>query len=606
VRNGSVLRLVEQGMHNMESIRRSAEDESWNLRPWIWAAVCAAGAFAVNRLVFNADGDAIWRQVAATFVIVATLGFVLTAELRRLLWAVGFALGAGAILAFVGWFTASYNKGGEIAEYPFLAGLFALLIAAPLFQTVRDEGAWRFSYARLHGHVWTDAVIGAASLFFMGVSYLLATLIGQLFNLIGIKFFSDLLRDEWFNALILGFAFGAALGLLRERDALVATLQKLVLVVFSVLAPVLAFALVGFLVSLPFTGLAPLWDSGVPTTPVLLFAAAGAVGLINAVVGDGKADGSSNRVLRWSALLLSLSILPLAVISALSMGVRIGQYGWTPDRIWGLLAVVVACVYGVAYLVSVAKAARAKAPLDWDDHLRPANVKIALGICGLALFLAMPILDFGAMSARDQVARLKSGKTKEAEFDWKAMAFDFGPKGRAALTTLSKSGSEFQKQSAAAALAAESRWNIDEAVKANNVDEYAKNFSYQPADRVLDEAGQRVVLADRQCDKPCKIFWLGENRLVVVSSNYDDGPLISTVYTRLTQAEVDAIMAEDTKKGRAGEVLKANIWQQNNRGLAVQREDVKALTPQSKVEIRTVERQQVYVNDIPVGELFAK
>ena len=590
----------------MESIRRSAEDESWNLRPWIWALVCAAGAFAVNRLVDDISDPAIWRQVAATFIIIATLAFVLTAEVRRLIWAVAFALGSAAILAFVGWFTASYNKGGEIAEYPFLAGLFALLIAAPIFQTVRDEGGWRFPYARLHGHVWTDAVIAAASLVFTGVSFLLAFLIAQLFDLIGIELFTELMREGWFGAILAGFAFGAALGLLRERDALVATLQKLVLVVFSVLAPVLAFALVGFLVSLPFTGLTPLWDSGVPTTPVLLAAAAGAVGLINAVIGDGKGDGSNNRVLRGSALLLSLSILPLAVIAALSMGTRIGQYGWTPDRIWGLIAVIVACIYGVAYLVSVARALRAKAPLDWDDHLRPANVKIALGICGLAIFLAMPILDFGAMSARDQVARLKSGKIKEAEFDWKAMAFDFGPKGRAALTTLSKAGSEFQRKSAIAALAADSRWNIDEAVKTGSFEKYSQNFSYQPAGRVLDLDGQRVLLADRQCDKPCKIVWLGENRLVVVSSNYDDGPLTSAVYTRMTQAEVDAIIADDTKKGVAGETPKANVWQQSNRGLAIQREDVKALTPQSKVEVRTVERQQIFVNDIPVGELFAK
>ena len=590
----------------MESIRRSAEDESWNLRPWIWALVCAAGALAVNRLLDQSGDPVIWRQVAATFIIIATLAFVLTGELRRLLWAVAFALGSAAILAFVGWFTASYNKGGEIAEYPFLAGLFALLIAAPIFQTVRDEGAWSFPYARLHGHVWTDAVIGAASLVFTGVSFLLAFLIAQLFDLIGIKLFTELLRYDWFVAILAGFAFGAALGLLRERDALVATLQKLVLVVFSVLAPVLAFALVGFLVSLPFTGLAPLWDSGVPTTPVLLAAAAGAVGLINAVIGDGKGDGSNNRVLRGSALLLSLCILPLAVIAALSMGTRIGQYGWTPDRIWGLIAVIVACVYGVAYLVSAAKAVRAKAPLDWDDHLRPANVKIALGICGLALFLAMPILDFGAMSARDQVARLKSGVTKAAEFDWQAMAFDFGPKGRAALTALSKSGSEFQIKSATAALAAESRWNIDEAAKVGSFEKYAANFSYQPAGRVLDTDGQRALLADRQCEKPCKIVWLGENRLVVVSSNYDEGPLASAVYTRLTQAEVDAIMAEDTKKGRAGAVLTANIWQQNNQGLAIERHDVKALIQQSKVEVRTVERQQVFVDGIPVGELFVK
>ena len=582
----------------MESIRRSAEDESWNLRPWIWGLVCAAGAFAVNRLVDNSGDPAIWRQVAATFIIIATLAFVLTAELRRLLWAVAFALGSAAILAFVGWFTASYNKGGEIAEYPFLAGLFALLIAAPLFQTVRDEGAWRFPYARLHGHVWTDAVIGAASLFFMGVSYLLAILIGQLFGLIGIKFFSDLLRDEWFNALILGFTFGAALGLLRERDALVATLQKLVLVVFSVLAPVLAFALIGFLVSLPFTGLAPLWDSGVPTTPVLLFAAAGTVGLINAVIGDGKADGSSNRVLRWSALLLSLSILPLAVISALSMGVRIGQYGWTPDRIWGLLAVIVACVYGVAYLVSVAKALRAKAPLDWDDHLRPANVKIALGICALALFLAMPILDFGAMSARVQVARLKSGKTKEAEFDWKAMAFDFGPKGRAALTTLSKAGSDFQKESAKAAMASVDRWAAETDIKLEQSGAAENNFTYQPTDRRLDSDTKRELIREGQCREICLIIWLAENRFVLVGPSHEAGPIERTFYkfgkipsTRTSEDVPDKWHREDGYRVSFGV---------DSNG-----EDP-PLKKDSKVEIRTVTLQQVFVDGRPAGDPFAK
>ena len=514
----------------MDSIRHSAEDAAWPLRPWIWAVICAGGAFAVNRLVDNGNEIAIWRQVAATFVIVATLGFVLPAELRRLVWAIGFAFGAASVLAFVGWFTAAYNKGGEIAEYPFLAGIFALLIAVPLFQTVRDEGAWRFPYGRLHSHVWTDAVIGAASLAFTGVSFLLAFLIAQLFDLIGIKFFTELLREEWFGAILAGFAFGAALGLLRERDALVAMLQKLVLVIFSVLAPVLAFALVGFLLSLPFTGLSPLWASGVPTTPVLLFAAAGAAGLINAVIGDGKDEGSHNRVLRWSALLLSCCILPLAVIAAISMGVRIEQYGFTPDRIWGLLAVLVASVYGVAYLVAALKAVRAKALLDWDDHIRPANVRIALGVCALALFLALPILDFGAMSARDQLARLKAGVTEAKEFDWRAMAFDFGPKGRAALARLAKSGPAAQQKAAKAALASDNRWDVEAQVIAENTDAYRRNFTFEPAARLLDEKSQSDIIRSGFCRQACRIVWLGENRIMVVGSRYAENYLYSEIF----------------------------------------------------------------------------
>jgi hypothetical protein len=575
----------------MESVRHSAEDQAWPLRPWIWAVLGAVSAFAVNQLLDTKGDPAIVRQIAATFIIVATLGFLLTSELRRIIWAVAFALGAGAVLAFVGWFTASYNKGGEIAEYPFLAGIFALLIAAPIFQTVRDEGGWRFPYARLHSHVWTDAVIGAASLAFTGVAFLLAYLIAGLFGIIKIDFFTELLRQGWFGMSLAGFAFGAALGLLRERDALLATLQKLVLVIFSVLAPVLAFALIGFLVSLPFTGLAPLWKSGVPTTPILLLAAAGAVGLINAVIGDGKNDGSKNQVLRGSALLLSLVILPLAIIAAISMGARIQQYGWTPDRIWGLLAVIVASVYGVAYLVGAARSGVAKRLLDWDDHIRPANIKIALGVCALAIFLALPILDFGSVSAKDQLARLKSGATKAAEFDWQAMAFDFGPKGRAELKRLSKSGTAAQKDSAKMALAATDEWQIAEEVPGlgtQSIRLVRSNFSFQPAERTLDDDSMFELVAAGECRRPCRILWTADDRFIVVGQKYFNGSIETSGYVRNPLAKAD-----DAK-------WRSDVSIQPPAVDSV-REKQLEITPQSRVEIRTLERRQVFVDGTPVG-----
>ena len=600
--------IWSQGEDFMDSIRHSAEDVAWPLRPWIWAIICAGGAYVVNRLVENGGDIAIWRQVAATFVIVITFGFVLTAEIRRLVWAIGFAFSAASVLAFVGWFTAAYNKGGEIAEYPFLAGIFALLIAAPLFQTVRDEGAWRFPYSRLHSHVWTDAVIGGASAAFTGISFLLAYLIAQLFNLIGIKFFTELLREDWFIALLAGFAFGAALGLLRERDALVATLQKLVLVILAVLAPVLAFALVGFLLSLPFTGLSPLWASGVPTTPVLLFAAAGAAGLINAVIGDGNDDGSHNRVLRWSALLLSCCILPLAVIAAISMGVRIEQYGFTPDRIWGLLAVLVASVYGVAYLVAALKAGRAKALVDWDDHIRPANVRIALGVCALALFLALPIADFGAMSARDQLARLKSGVTEAQKFDWRAMAFDFGPKGREALKRLATRGSAVQQKAATVALASDRGWQVEAEVLVKSIGTFRRNFTFEPAARVLDEKSQGDIIRDGFCRTACRVIWLGENRIMVVGNRYNESYLYNAIFSRNTRAEADAIIASN--KAQAKKYAKTPtvmVWERENafaREIGGDRQ--LNFTAQSKVELRSVKMRQVYVDGKAVGEVFAK
>ena len=39
----------------------------------------------------------------------------------------------------------------------------AVAIAAPLFQTARDEGRAHFPYKAVHGHAWTNVVIWFAA-----------------------------------------------------------------------------------------------------------------------------------------------------------------------------------------------------------------------------------------------------------------------------------------------------------------------------------------------------------------------------------------------------------------------------------------------------------
>src|SRR3546814_16845593 len=90
--------------------------------------------------------------------------------------------------------------------------------------------------------------------------------------------------------MLAGAAFGGSVGLLRERDRLVSTLQRLVMIVLAVLAPVLAAALLLFLLSLLGTGLQKLWDAGFSTAGRMLGVAAFAVLLANAVIGNGRSE----------------------------------------------------------------------------------------------------------------------------------------------------------------------------------------------------------------------------------------------------------------------------------------------------------------------------
>jgi hypothetical protein len=570
---------------NIMSERLDAQSE-WPLRPWIMAAVCAVAGLIFDWLTDWTRQGALSpeRQAAATFVAIATVAFVLTVELRRWQWALAFALGWGAVIALVGWFTASYNSQGEIFEWPFLSGIFAVLIAAPLFQTVRDEGVWRFPYERLHGHAWMDAVIGAASLFFTGISFLLAWLIAGLFDLIGIDFLKDLLQESWFGWMLAGFAFGAAVGLLRERDALLTTLQRLVMVVFSVLAPVLAAALVLFLLSLPFTGLDGLWNSDIPATPLLLLAGAGAVLLTNAVIGNGKAERSPSNVLQWASLALALTVLPLAIIAGLSIGERIGQYGWTPERIWGVIAIAVAIAYGAAAWWSVWRARR-----DFDDVLRPLQIRMAIGLCGLALFLALPIVDFGAISAGSQMARFNAGKVSAGEFDWRAMAFDFGPGGRRRLQEIARTGPPIQRDLAKAALASESRYSVEQETRTvtqkARVEQYLRVLS---PGIVVDEALKARIAGSNGCsERPCALVRIDADRLLLIYN--DDGSSTETREINLpTVAERGGTPSAAEQAAAVENAMEAGAPDLSR----------------AEIEIRAVERKQVYVDGFPVGDTF--
>ena len=576
------------------------------------AAICALAGLVFEQLVDFSDNAPVsaLRQASAAFVAVAAVSFVITVEQRRWLWSLAFALGWGLIVALVGWFTAGYNQQLNIFEMPFFAGVFAVLLAAPLFQSVRDEGAWRFAYPRVHGHAWTDAVIGAASLAFVGVTFLLAWLIAGLFDLIGIAVIKDLLRKEWFGWMLAGFAFGSAVGLLRERDQLAITLQRLVVVVLGVLAPVLAVALALFLLSLPFTGLSGLWDSSIPATPLMLVAGAGAILLANAVIGDGEEDRSASRVLRMAALALVLAVLPLAIIAALSLAQRIDQYGWTPERIWGAVAVGVALVYGAFGWWAVAKRRE-----RFDEALRPLQIALALGLCGVAVLLALPILDFGAISARSQMARLSSGQTKVDAFDWKAMAFDFGPAGRRRLADISIHGPAKLRPLAAAALKSGSRYEID-----HELDEMAR-FGPKPSTIMVFPAGTEIPVKLREallggggvkepfCNKSgvCRLYWQPGSASAIAFLDQ------CAALPRDRRDEPSASCARSPGIFELRDGVWTNLYLRSG------------ITPQSKlppgkeksllegeskaldrgeVEVRTITKRQLYIGGRPAGEVF--
>ncbi len=592
------------------------EQPAWPVRTVLLLAIGAIAAWTVQQLVSPEDwrvfGGAIpaWRVAVAAGVGAGAfaLGFGLSRV--RWAWTIAFALALGLVAGLIVWWN---GQPGGRWSWPNISLFLAIAIALPLFQVARDEGRRSLPYTQIHGHAWTNIVLWCACWAFTGLSLLLSHLLGELFALIGIDGIRDLLRHNWPNALIIGAAFGAALGMLRDR--VVRLLQRVVTSVLAVLAPVLAVALGLFVLALPFTGLKALWNATQSPTPTLLACVIGGLILINAVVGHGPDDEASNPLLRWSAMVLGVVILPLAAIAAIAMGQRLGQYGVTPDRLWGLVCVAFAVAYGFVYFVAIVRKRSTWAPL-----IRRDNIRLAFATMAVALVLATPILGFNAISVGDQVARLKSGKVPPEKFDWAALGYDYGEPGRVALKQLASSPNPAVKSRAEAALKADSRSTIEMASDADE-QRFKGTFDVKPAGAALPEALRKKIVGidpdlafDLDISAPCKGSALcrvylqpdGASAAVVGDGCMTLAPAERVDPKRKCSIDAAVFVLREGKWVNSRDLDQTSATKmtpdQERASLKSERDAIDS----GEVEVRDVGQQQLFIGNKPVGQPFKR
>lgn len=595
--------------------RAEDQDERWPLMPVLLAGLGLATGLVAHWIL----GTGYQPQISAvrlallSFVSVSALifGFVVErADLRR---SILFALGCGVVAALILYFNGATSGWSATEGWRVFSLALAIGIAAPLFQAGRESGFRPIAYAAAHDHAWTNAVLWCLSWAFVAVVMLLSFLLAALFDLIGIKFLSNLLREEWFWRGLVGLAFGLGLALLREHSRIVSLLQNVAMLVLGVLAPVLAIGLGLFLLALPFTGLQPLWEATKSTTPILLGCIVGALLLVNAVIGNGADDAPRNRVLRWAAMILALVILPLAVIAQIATGLRIGQYGYTPERLWALTFVILATVVAVAYLVSVIRGRGA-----WAERVRPANLNLAILTCGVALLLATPILSFNAISTRDQVARLESGKVSPEKFDWRALAFDFGEPGRAALERLKKSPVAAIRTKASQAVSAKNRWEASDGEQAVREEALDKTLRILPAGTALPPSLRGTIASTWQCRRDaCTLVFMpgGQEAVLLLNSCFQPVPAPIPAATPKPGSPKVEIRAPARPSGYCPAASPGRYVLADGKWIAGENLPGRTVDPATRnraaagfasgaVEIRKVERRQVFVGGVPVGEVF--
>jgi len=589
--------------------------ERWAARPFLLAGLGLATGIVAHLILGETNLDtSAFTALQGALLIGVTMGAVLmgfTIE-RRLWWA---ALAFGVVMGIAGGLVTWWNgapAGWSQGEVWRTMSLFlAVAIAAPLFQAARDESTWRPSYPGVHDHLWANVVLWCASWAFVGLTFIMSFLLASLFQLIKIDLLHDLLMKNWFCRALIGLAFGSALGVLREHDAVVRMLQRVITTLLAVLAPVLAAGLALFLLALPFTGVKALWDATSATTPLLLACAAGALILANDVIGAHAADERRMPVLRYAAMVLAAVILPLGVLAAVATDLRIGQYGYTPERLWAVVFVGIACLWGAAYLVALVRGR-----MHWAERVRPANLVLAAIICLLGFVLAMPLISFNAISTRDQVARLESGKITAETFDWKALAFDFGQSGRDALKRLAASKDPAIRAKAIEAAKSKSPYELSDGRRERQAETLDQRLRVLPAGTALPPELRKEVAGNYPCglgDEKCTLVILasGAEAVLLPGNCFPEpeptpspSPAPGTVRVPAPATTTTCALSDPNVY-----VLDKGKWiDTDDRHRGVDSDQSKAARAAGyragQVEIRTVPRRQVFVGGVPVGEAF--
>ena len=284
-------------------------------------------------------------------------------------------------------------------------------------------------YTTYFDNAWKLLIQIQFSLAFVGAVWSVLWLGAALFKLIGLDFFQEIINKAWFAIPASVFSFVCAIHLTDVRPTIVRSIRNLLLSLQSWTLPMLTLIVGGFLLSIPFQGLSTLWATK-HAAVVLLCAAACLIVVINTAFQNGAVSDQIARVIRVSARAACMLLLPLLAIAAYAIFLRVGQYGWTTDRVIASCCVVIGLCYAAGYAWAAVRSS------DWLGAIAPVNV--AMSFVDLAVLLALfsPVLDPARISVNSQVQRLAQGLQAADTFDFNYLKFEGKRFGWAALEKL--------------------------------------------------------------------------------------------------------------------------------------------------------------------------
>lgn len=389
---------------------------------------------------WGAFADTSWSTaaIAALIAVPAMLLLVLTDIRRHSAWLV--ALVYGLVVIGLAAYTGAQcppvpgmSCAGSV-YFPFVVTqALAWSIALSFVQVWLAGTSPRFPYAPMFDYSWQNCLTVVLTGVLVGLFWGVLLLWGALFKVIGIRIFHWIFKQNWFIYPATALVTGVGVVTFRAQPQAVAVIRRVLRGLMRMLLPLLAAVAVLFLIVLPFTGLHALWSTG-RATALMLWLLALILFFVNAVYQDGAGEPPYPKPLHL-LVQAALALAPIyVVLSAYALRLRVVQHGWTVQRLWSVIALVVLAGFAIAYAVAVIR--RRGAFPAW---IRPVNKTMAVAVVVVCVLVASPVLDLRKLALADQLARLESGVVKPAKFDYRYLRYSLAGPGYFALQKLSRS-----------------------------------------------------------------------------------------------------------------------------------------------------------------------
>jgi len=353
----------------------------------------------------------------------------------------------------------------------------------------------RWSYHSLFETAWRNALMTVSSLGLTGVFWIVLFAGSMLMQSIGVNFISELIKKPIFSIPVTGIVFGAAFALSLARSQMIVTLRRFWLSISSWLLPLLlAFSII-WVVALPFTGLELLFKTR-NACFILLWFVALSINFVNAAYQDGAGEQPYGELLSKLLQYAWFSLIALVVVAWWAMMLRINQYGWTEERVWGVFVLVLTTLYVVGYAYSV------RSSKVWFSNIGVTNIATSLVMSMGLILLLSPIADARRIAVHSQMLRLMSGQVEPEKIDYAYFRWQAGRYGQDALQTLADGinhkDRDIISSKAKQTLAQKQRYETKNGAESLTVEQMRQRLRVAPQGEKLDDSLIKVMQSGKQ------------------------------------------------------------------------------------------------------------